>query len=112
MNDDASPHRSGRCRNGTIVHRLDLSRVSGLVSGEVTVGENPRGEKVFRRVHWYPDGRLSPGRESDWDLMEVFPVVPIAHTIADQIAARTRVDMIEQDAETALDQWLDQGEMF
>ena len=45
-----------------------LEEHKGLIRGTVVIGTRQDGEPVLAKRYWYPDGRMSPGRDGEHDL--------------------------------------------
>lgn len=57
-----------RMRNGRRVE--NVNRHMGGLRGTIVVGHNSLTDKpIERALFWYPNGRLTPARETSWDLI-------------------------------------------
>lgn len=45
-----------------------LEEHKGLIRGTVVVGQRQDGNAILAHRYWYPDGRMSPGRDGEHDL--------------------------------------------
>lgn len=61
-----APGTRALMRDGTPV--IDLQPCRGLIRGTVVVGIGQTGSPITRGLHWYPDGRMTPARETQLDL--------------------------------------------
>ena len=61
-----APGTRAMMRDATPV--IDLQPGRGLLRGSVVVGHGAEGRPVVRSFHWYPDGRMTPARETQQDL--------------------------------------------
>lgn len=61
----------GNMRNGTIV--ISIVEANNMISGQYKAGLKADGAPALRTVHWYSDGRLTPAKETEFDLMPYVP---------------------------------------
>ena len=59
---------NGRTRNGEAVS--NIGEHLGLLRGYVVTGQDREGNLVRRSRFWYPDGRMTPARQTPFDLLD------------------------------------------
>ena len=91
-------------RNGTPV--IDLRECKGLIRGIIVAGQDQRGEPITKALHWYPDGRMTPARETPYDLDLTADPAPRGQN-AYALARRFGQDARDAEADAAVDDWLD-----